>query len=66
MLEECLNRVVAHVTGIFELSLVLGIHYMLVGSFASSLHGLARFTQDADLIVDLHQASWMLSRRPSR
>jgi hypothetical protein len=32
----------------------LGIHYMLVGSFASSLHGLARFTQDADLIVDLH------------
>src|SRR5215471_4414605 len=32
----------------------LGIHYMLVGSFASSLYGLARFTQDADLIVDLH------------
>jgi hypothetical protein len=33
---------------------VLGVHYMLAGSFASSLHGLARFTQDADLIVDLH------------
>ncbi len=32
----------------------LGIHYMLAGSFASSIHGLARFTQDADLIVDLH------------
>ncbi len=31
----------------------LGIHYMLAGSFASSIHGLARFTQDADLIVDL-------------
>jgi len=31
----------------------LGIHYMLAGSFASSLHGLARFTQDADLIIDL-------------
>jgi hypothetical protein len=35
---------------------VLGVHYMLVGSFASSLHGLARFTQDADLIVDLHSS----------
>jgi hypothetical protein len=31
----------------------LGIDYMLAGSFVSSLHGLARFTQDADLIVDL-------------
>jgi hypothetical protein len=31
----------------------LGIPYMLAGSFVSSLHGLARFTQDADLIVDL-------------
>ena len=30
----------------------LGIHYMLAGSFVSSLHGRARFTQDADLIVD--------------
>jgi hypothetical protein len=35
---------------------VLGVRYMLVGSFASSLHGLARFTQDADLIVDLHSS----------
>jgi hypothetical protein len=32
----------------------LGIPYMLAGSFASSIHGLARFTQDADLILDLH------------
>jgi hypothetical protein len=32
----------------------LDIHYMLVGSFTSSLYGLARFTQDSDLIVDLH------------
>ena len=31
----------------------MGIRYMLAGSFVSSLHGLARFTQDADLIVDL-------------
>ena len=31
----------------------LDIPYMVAGSFASSLHGLARFTQDADLVVNL-------------
>ncbi len=31
----------------------LEIDYMLAGSFASSLYGLARFTQDADLVLDL-------------
>lgn len=31
----------------------LGIPYMLVGSFASSSQGVARFTQDADLIIKL-------------
>jgi hypothetical protein len=31
----------------------LGVEYMLAGSFASSLYGLPRLTQDADLIVDL-------------
>jgi len=43
---QVLQRVIASLEA-------LGIHYMLVGSFASSLHGFARFTQDADLIVDL-------------
>lgn len=31
----------------------LNIPYLVVGSFASSLHGVVRYTQDADLIVDL-------------
>jgi hypothetical protein len=31
----------------------LGIHYAIGGSFASSFHGIARATQDIDLIVDL-------------
>jgi len=44
---QVLQRVIASLEA-------LGIRHMLVGSFASSLHGLARFTQDADLIVDLH------------
>lgn len=44
---QVLQRVIANLEA-------LGIPYMLAGSFASSLHGLARFTQDADLIVDLH------------
>lgn len=43
---QVLQRVIAHLES-------LGIHYMVAGSFASSLHGLARFTQDADLVVDL-------------
>jgi len=43
---QVLQRVIASLEA-------LRIRYMLVGSFASSLHGLARFTQDVDLIVDL-------------
>ena len=31
----------------------LGISYLVVGSLASSLHGIPRSTQDADLVVDL-------------
>jgi hypothetical protein len=31
----------------------LGIQYMVGGSFASSVHGFVRNTQDADLIVDM-------------
>lgn len=34
----------------------LKIPYFLVGSFASSLHGFVRYTQDADLVADLHRA----------
>ena len=32
----------------------LGIIYALGGSFASSLHGVARATQDIDVVIDLH------------
>jgi len=31
----------------------LGIPYMVGGSFASSLHGVPRMTQDVDLVVDI-------------
>ena len=30
----------------------LGIHYAVGGSFASSFHGIARATQDLDLVVE--------------
>jgi hypothetical protein len=32
----------------------LGIVYAIGGSFASSLHGVARATQDIDVVIDLH------------
>jgi len=32
----------------------LGIIYAVGGSFASSLHGIARATQDIDVVIDLH------------
>lgn len=31
----------------------LGIPHMLVGAMASSIHGLRRFTEDADVVIDL-------------
>lgn len=34
----------------------LGIPYLVGGSLASSVHGVARFTQDADLVIDLREA----------
>ena len=34
-----------------------GIPYMLVGSFASTLHGIPRTTHDIDIVVDLSQTS---------
>ncbi len=33
-----------------------GIPYMVGGSFASSIHGMPRMTQDADLVVDLNSS----------
>lgn len=42
-------RVVLEVTGAFA---NLGINYALIGSWASSLMGKPRFTQDADLTVE--------------
>ncbi len=32
---------------------VMGIRYLIGGSFASSIHGVARMTADVDLVVDL-------------
>jgi len=34
-----------------------GISYMVVGSFASTLHGMPRTTHDIDIVVDLTSAS---------
>jgi hypothetical protein len=34
----------------------LGIRYFAAGSVASSIHGLPRFTQDVDLVVQIEQA----------
>ncbi len=34
----------------------LDIEYMIVGSLASSVHGLARATMDVDIVADLNQA----------
>jgi hypothetical protein len=42
-------RVVREVLGVLD---KLGIPYALGGSMASSLHGIARFTQDADITVE--------------
>lgn len=35
----------------------LGVAYLVGGSFASSVHGIPRSTQDVDLLVELFQAS---------
>lgn len=34
-----------------------GISYMIVGSFASNLYGLARTTHDADIVIEVDSAS---------
>ena len=43
-------EVLLEVVGILDRE---GIPYMVGGSFASSIHGMPRMTQDADLVVDL-------------
>jgi len=42
--------VLAHVAGALER---LGIQYVLVGSFASSMHGMYRATADIDILADI-------------
>jgi hypothetical protein len=46
----------------------LGITYYIGGSVSSSLHGLARRTQDVDVIADIgpHQVRSLVQGRPSR
>ena len=43
-------RVVTKVTKVLQ---DLGIHYLVGGSLASSLHGIPRATQDVDIVADL-------------
>lgn len=43
--------VLFQVTDIFN---EIGVHYHLGGSYASSIHGVPRQTQDIDLVLDLH------------
>ena len=50
--EEAL-KVVLEVTGPLD---QLGVPYVVGGSLASSLHGIPRTTQDADLVADLRSA----------
>ena len=45
-------RVVRKVTAVFQ---ELNISYLVGGSLASSLHGIPRATQDADIVADLAQ-----------
>ncbi len=47
-------RVALEVVGVLD---ALGIGYHLGGSYASSIHGIPRQTQDVDLVVDLDDAS---------
>jgi len=57
-------RVALEVVGLLE---ELGISYHLGGSYASSIHGIPRQTQDIDLVVDLDEASVaaLLDRLPN-
>ncbi len=35
----------------------LGIQYMLVGSFSTNFYGIARSTRDADIVIQLNEAT---------
>ena len=48
------EQVVARVVEVLERA---GVSYMVVGSFASNLHGIPRMTQDADIVVDVDEAA---------
>ena len=48
------EEVVARVVDAIEHA---GLAYMVAGSFASSLHGIPRMTQDADIVVDADEAA---------
>jgi hypothetical protein len=48
-----LSDFLGRLTGIFE---ELGLDYMIVGSLASTVHGVARSTQDVDIVVALPRA----------
>jgi hypothetical protein len=45
-----LSDFLARLTGVFE---DLGLEYMIVGSLASTVHGVARSTQDVDIVIAL-------------
>jgi hypothetical protein len=32
----------------------MGVHYLICGSLASTIHGMVRTTQDSDIVADLH------------
>jgi hypothetical protein len=44
-------RITVKVTNILE---KMGVHYLIGGSLASTLHGMVRTTQDADIVAELH------------
>jgi hypothetical protein len=43
-------EVTLKVTGVFE---QLGVPYLIGGSLASTLHGMVRTTQDADIVAEM-------------
>lgn len=48
------------VLGVIDILEELGVRYHLGGSFASAVHGVPRQTMDADIVVDLDDASVVL------
>lgn len=48
--------ILATIAGVVEVLEKLGINYLIGGSVASSVHGIPRSTQDADLVADIQEA----------